>query len=72
MDISKFNQGDSIYITYSSYDGKYTNKISYAFGNSYSDIYLSSYKTAYSEEVTTNEHNISDGRDSYHIIYIKL
>ena len=68
LDVSDFNQGDSIYITYSSFDGKYTDTIQYAFGNSYY-ISLNRPKTAYSEAMTTNEHNISDGGDNYHLEY---
>ena len=68
LDISDFNQGDSIYITYSSYDGKYTDTIPYAFGNSVC-VSLNRSKTAYSEAMTTIEYNISDGGDNYHIDY---
>ena len=73
LDLIEFDDGDSIYITYNTYQGKYRKSIPYEFSNYYpssDDIaYLKNYINCYSDSSTKHEHNETDGNGGYIIYY---
>lgn len=73
LDLIEFKEGDSIYITYNTYEGKYHDYIYYNFSNSYPDFgdpqSLKNYIYCYSNSYTEHKHNVSDGYGGYYIYY---
>ena len=73
LDLSQFDEGESIYITYNSYEGKIDNYIYYTFSNNYPRSYngslISEYLYAYSDSTTSHKHNKSNGYGGYYIYY---
>ena len=72
LDVQGFNPGDSIYITYNSYDDEYSERIYYNFTDSYPQWedpnILQNRMECYSDGMTTIEHNVSYG-NTYRIYY---
>ena len=73
LDLSEFKEGDSIYITYDTVDGEYSELIYYNFTTTYPDgkdpNLLKGRQYCYSDGYTTIKHNVSDGRGGYRIYY---
>ena len=73
LDLSEFKVGDSIYITYNTYEGEYDYYIYYGFVDKYPrneyDIYLEDTIECYSDSSTSHKHNESDGYGGYYIYY---
>ena len=73
LDLSEFETGDSIYITYNTYEGEYDDFIYYQFSNKYPkseyDFQYNDLKECYTDSTTSHEHNVSDGYGGYYIYY---
>lgn len=72
LDLQEFEEGDSIYITYHTYEGKHNKYIYYEFSNSYpesEDKTLLDYKYCYSDTYSSTKHNVSNGYGGYRIYY---
>lgn len=72
LDLSKFDSGDSIYITYRSHEGKLRDYVNYTFSDSYPRSYnnslLTQYIYCYSNSTSITKENRSTD-DSYEIYY---
>ena len=72
LDASDFDEGDSIYITYHTYEGKYGYETRYVFSNEFptseDKSILTNVLSCYSDGVSSTEHNESTGY-SYRIYY---
>ena len=73
LDLLDFDDGDSLYITYHTYEGTYSRSIKYLFSNDYPSTedlsILTNEKECYSYGETSTEHNVSTGYNTYRIYY---
>ena len=73
MDLSEFEVGDSIYITYNTYEGEYYTSIPYTFSNdtptSSDDEILTDEIKCYSHSYTEHKHNETDKHGNYIVYY---
>ena len=72
LKILQFSTGDSIYVTFKSFQKEYFNYIEYAYSNydKSSEIYIDQIKYTYSEEYQKQENNNSTGKNiSYDYYY---
>ena len=73
LDLLDFDDGDSLYITYHTYEGTYSRSIKYLFSNDYPSTedlsILTNKKECYSDGKTSTKHNVSTGYNTYRIYY---
>ena len=73
LDLLDFDDGDSLYITYHTYEGTYSRSIKYLFSNDYPSTedlsILTNVKECYSDGETSTKHNVSTGYNTYRIYY---
>lgn len=72
LDLLEFDDGDSIYITYNTYEGEYYDYIYYEFSDYYprsQDHLLEEWTYCYSDTYSSHKHNKSDGYGGYYIYY---
>ena len=73
LDLLDFDDGDSLYITYHTYEGTYSRSIKYLFSNDYPSTedlsILTNVKECYSDGKTSTKHNVSTGYNTYRIYY---
>ena len=78
LDVLDFNEGDSIYVTYHTYQGKssyssYPDSTYYLFSNDFptsdNQSILTNVLKCYSDGSSSTQHNESTGYDTYHIYY---
>ena len=72
LELQEFDTDDSIYITYSAYDGNIHNYVKYIYTDEFpvdNDMYLPNNKDPYTSGTTSHKHNVSDGHGGWRVYY---